>query len=640
MNTDVQPGTDPDREDAGGQAPGDYGGRVDKTGPRLARTVAGRPAASASALPATLAAIDSALIDALPAALAFVDADGRILTVNRRWREFGDVNGLSMPDHGTGADYFHLCVGAASADAPQARECADGLRAVIDGTQPSFSLIYPCHAPGEERWFQLDVNALDIAGTPGAVLMHTDISERERIARQLSRLTRFDALTGLPNRHVLRELLVDALATAATNGEKLAVLTIGVDRFNSYNDSLGHDAGDALLRAVADRLRHEMRPGDALGRLDGDEFGLIFKGTDSAGQTATLARKLVAAVAEPIGSGDDAVYLTVSVGISQFPDDARDLAGLVRGAGAAMHRAKALGRNGFQFSTEETNDAGVRRMRLEADLRLALTREEFVLHYQPKVDCRTGRINGVEALVRWRHPERGIVGPSEFIPVLEESGLIVALGAWTLDAACAQARAWQKAGCAEIPVAVNLSGRQLQSEGIVESVRQALIDSELKPGLLELELTESYLMGDPESAVATLGRLKKLGVRIAVDDFGTGYSSLAYLKRFPLDTLKVDRAFVKDISADPNDASITRAIITLAHSLKLAVVAEGVETAAQLGFLTANGCDGIQGYLFSRPVRPRPLRRCCARENPSLPRSPRTNAPCSWSTTKRTSWAP
>ena len=556
----------------------------------------------AAAQPA-LPVFGAALIDALPASVALVDGHGMIFAVNRRWRLFAGANGMAAQDQGVGASYFDACAAAAdAADATQARQAAQGIRDVAAGVIPSFSMVYPCHSPDQERWFQIDAARLESGATRGVVVMHTNISERERTKLQIEALSHIDSLTGLPNHHVMRARLEEAVIAAQRSGRKLAIMFVGIDRFATLNETLGHQAGDGILREIAHRLRQTVRPCDSVGRTTGDEFGVLLPGIDGASQVESMARLLIEAAARPVNIDGSEIYLTVSIGISLFPDDAPDPKGLLGGARAAMRHAKDLGRNGFQFTTGGMNAASMERTQLEAGLRIALPRNEFILHYQPKADCRSGRITGVEALLRWRHPERGLVSPADFIPALEATGLIVPVGVWTLRTACAQAREWRRQGLAPISVAVNLSGRQLLNGEIVNAVREALESSHLTPDCLELELTESYLMQDPESAIATLTELKKLGVRISVDDFGTGYSSLAYLKKFPLDTLKIDRAFVKDISVDPDDASITRAIIDLAHQLGLSVVAEGVETAAQLGLLTANHCDSVQGYYLSPPV--------------------------------------
>jgi diguanylate cyclase (GGDEF)-like protein len=389
--------------------------------------------------------------------------------------------------------------------------------------------------------------------------------------------------------------------------------------FKSINDSLGHAAGDSLLQLAARRIQTCIRESDTVGRLGGDEFAIVLTELAQAHDAGLVARKVVDVLARPFTLEGQEVFITASIGITLFPDDGDDDETLVRNADTAMYRAKDLGRHNYQFFTAEMNRQATADMQLENDLRRAVKNQEFALVYQPKASCVTGHIVGFEALLRWHHPRRGLVPPNEFIASLEETGLIVEVGEWVLRTACREARALHLAGMGHPSVAVNLSARQLQSEHLFDLVQDALEESGLEPRYLELELTESFLMNRQEMAIATLSRLKTMGIHISVDDFGTGYSSLSYLKRLPIDCLKVDRSFVQDITADPNDASITRAIIKLAHSLKLSVVAEGVESEGQLGMLIANKCDVIQGYFFSRPVPPKDLHRMLA-EGKCLPR--------------------
>jgi len=450
----------------------------------------------------------------------------------------------------------------------------------------------------ETDFFDKEEMALltELAGDISFALDHIEKEQR------LNYLAYYDVLTGLPNRSLLYDRLDQGEKAARRNGWMLAVLFVDLDNFKTINDTLGHTIGDALLQEVARRLASCLRDTDTVGRLGGDEFGIILPEIGSSEDAAMVARKVIESCAMPHLIEGHELFVSASVGITLFPDDAADSETLVRNADTAMYRAKDLGRNTYQFFTAEMNQSTQDKMRLETDLRYALAKGEFLLHYQPKVSCVSGKITGFEALLRWQHPVRGLVGPDAFIPALEETGLIEPVGAWVLSTACAQAKRWHDAGLGTPNIAVNISGRQTHVADLCETVRQVLEVSGLAPAYLELELTESYVMKDAEGIIGILKRLKTMGVNITVDDFGTGYSSLAYLKRFPIDSLKVDRAFVRDITADPNDVSITRAIITLAHSLKLKVVAEGVETEGQLGLLIANHCDEIQGYYFSRPL--------------------------------------
>ncbi|HET7774731.1 MAG TPA: EAL domain-containing protein, partial [Azospira sp.] len=377
---------------------------------------------------------------------------------------------------------------------------------------------------------------------------------------------------------------------------------IDLDRFKVVNDTLGHLAGDALLQQVAARIGGCLRASDTVGRLGGDEFAVLVTDPEGEYDVSVVARRLVDILAQPVTLEGQELFVSASIGITLYPDDCDDLEKLIRNADTAMYRAKELGRNNFQFFTAAMNARVKEQLQLETDLRRAVQRQEFILHYQPKVSCSQGSITGFEALLRWQHPVRGLVSPMEFIPLLEETGLIVPVGTWVLQQACLQAARWHRAGHTNLSMAVNLSARQLQSADLVAEVQDALEASGLPAAALELELTESLLMSHVEDNIALLNRLKATGLRLSVDDFGTGYSSLAYLKRLPLDTVKVDRAFVQDITADPGDASITRAVITMAHNLRLKVVAEGVETEGQIALLVANHCDEMQGFYFSRPV--------------------------------------
>lgn len=420
--------------------------------------------------------------------------------------------------------------------------------------------------------------------------------------QQLNYLAYYDVVTGLPNRTLIHDRLDQGVMAAQRNKWLLAVLSFNLDNFKVVINTLGHSIGDGLLQKIAHCLPSCLDDTGTVGYLGGDEFCIILPEIGRSEDAAIVARKVLDSFAGPHLIDGNELFVSASVGITLFPNDAVDSAALIHNAHTAMYRAKNQGRNTYQFFTMEMNQNTQDKMRMETDLRHALSKGEFLLHYQPKVSCSTGKITGFEALLRWQHPARGLVGPDKFIPLLEETGLIVPVGEWILTTACAQLRCWHDEELGTPSIAVNISERQIHVADLCETVRQALAASGLTPIHLELELTESQLMKDVDGVIDILERIKAIGVKITVDDFGTGYSSLAYLKRFPIDSLKVDRAFVKDIIADPDDVSITRAIITLAHSLKLKVVAEGVETEGQLGLLIANHCDEIQGYYFSRPL--------------------------------------
>ena len=418
----------------------------------------------------------------------------------------------------------------------------------------------------------------------------------------IHRLAHHDPLTGLPNRTLFHQRLQHALGRAEQSGGMLAVLFIDLDRFKVINDTLGHESGDGLLQEVARRLTGCLRGGDTVSRLGGDEFVVLAEGLADESGGDVVARKLLAALAPPVTLAGRQFSVSASVGLSLAPRDGLDARTLLRNADTAMYRAKDSGRNNFQHFSGQLDGCAARRLALEADLSQAVARGELRLHYQPKVRVVSGRVVGMEALLRWQHPEHGLVMPADFIPLAEETGLIVPIGEWVLREACRQARAWLDAGLEPPRVAVNISARQFAHDNLAASVHRALTETGLGPERLELEITESMVMQNPDQAVAVLNRLREMGVSLTVDDFGTGYSSLACLKRFPIKSIKVDRSFIRDLPGDGDDAVISQAIIAMAHSLKLEVVAEGVETEAQREFLRAHGCDEMQGYLFSRPL--------------------------------------
>ena len=429
--------------------------------------------------------------------------------------------------------------------------------------------------------------------------------ERKRYQEQLEHQANYDALTGLPNRN----LLLDRLKQAVSSQRQLrsiAVVFIDLDHFKFINDSLGHNAGDVLLQNMAERLRSAVRDGDTVARMGGDEFILVLDDQHNEDVVFRAMQRIVAKVNEPMTLDGRELFVTCSAGISLHPQDGTDVETLLKNADAAMYRAKENGRNNFQFYMAEMNTLVNERLTLEASLRGALERNELLLHYQPKLDLKTGRIVGVEALVRWQHPEWGLIYPDRFIPLAEETGLIVQIGEWVLRTACAQNRAWQDAGLSPVVMSVNLSPRQFRQDALFKSVARILSETGLRPEHLEMEITESMVMHNAEASIAILKGLKEIGVHLSVDDFGTGYSSLAYLKNLPIEILKIDRSFVHDINGakGKSDGLLAQAIISLGHSLKLKVIAEGVEEESQLEFLKAHHCDEAQGFLFSRAVSP------------------------------------
>ena len=429
-----------------------------------------------------------------------------------------------------------------------------------------------------------------------------DVTQSHRAEERIRRLAHFDELTGLPNRTMFMHTLQRAFSLAQRRSKQFALFFIDLDRFKNINDSLGHEAGDRLLQDVARRLRQHLRESDTVARLGGDEFVVLVEDCADPRELNAIAQNILNAVGRPYLLAGQEYHVTGSIGISTYPADGQDPAALLKNADIAMYLAKDSGKNNFQFYSAQQNAHSFERLALESALRHALEREEFVLHYQPKVDIGSGRIVGVEALLRWNHPDLAMVGPNQFIPLAEETGLIVPIGRWVLQTACAQAAAWQREGLPGLRVAVNLSARQFSDDALIGDIGAALSDASLAPEGLELEITESMVMQNPERAVLTLNRLREMGISVSIDDFGTGYSSLGYLKRFPIDNVKVDRSFIKDLPHDADDAAITRAVIAMAQSLRIRVIAEGVETKEQLQFLRDHECDECQGFYLSRPL--------------------------------------
>jgi diguanylate cyclase (GGDEF)-like protein/PAS domain S-box-containing protein len=438
----------------------------------------------------------------------------------------------------------------------------------------------------------------------GTLAMVTDITERKRAEDHLIYLAHHDSLTGLPNRTLFNDRLQQSLIDAARRERVVAVLFMDLDRFKTINDTLGHEVGDVLLRAVSARLKDCIRTGDTVARLGGDEFIVLLPDVSHVDDIGRVAQKILDVFDQPFSIDGREFFVTTSIGITLYPFDGKDVDGLVKNADVAMYRAKEQGRNSYQFYTAEMTAKAHENLALENALRGALDRHELVLHYQPVVDLASGEVSGMEALLRWQHPEQGLIMPQRFIPLAEESGLIVPIGEWALRTACLQAAAWQQQGYPPLRLAVNLSARQFYQRNLAEVIARVLRNSALDPAWLELELTESLLMQNAELTHATLRTLNAMGVRLSIDDFGTGYSSLGYLKRFPLDTLKIGRSFVRDVPADPDDAAIVSAIIVMAHTLEMRVIAEDVETETQREFLRSQACDAFQGYVFGPPLPP------------------------------------
>jgi diguanylate cyclase (GGDEF)-like protein/PAS domain S-box-containing protein len=492
-----------------------------------------------------------------------------------------------------------------------------------DVAQKTSSHVTRAFQTGETQLFVYELQTGDVthyyearivvSGEEEVLAIVRDVTERIRAEEQILRLAHYDSLTGLPNRLLFKDRLSQAMANAQRYGRKVAVMFLDLDHFKRINDTLGHNFGDLLLQRVGDRLMTCVRSTDSIARMvpeetkptvarmGGDEFILMLSNIKQVQHVAIVAQRILNGLSQPFVVGTQEIYTSVSIGITIYPIDSEDPETLLKYADTAMYQAKEKGRNNYQFYTGSMNVAAVERFTTENQLRRALARNEFQLYYQAQVDIRRRKVVGVEALVRWVHPEKGLVSPLSFIPLAEETGLIVPIGQWILRTACAQNQIWQKAGFAPVRMTVNISSVQFREKNFVENVVRTLADIGLDPQHLELELTEGVVMENVETTLATLHALKERGIQLAIDDFGTGYSSLSYLKRFPIHTLKIDRSFVKDLDRDPNAAAIGKSIIGLAHNLSLQVVAEGVETEQQMEFLQKCGCDHMQGYLFHMP---------------------------------------
>jgi diguanylate cyclase (GGDEF)-like protein len=457
---------------------------------------------------------------------------------------------------------------------------------------------------GSKKWILVNVRA--VSNADGKVVLHEgtteDITERKAAEQRVQFLAYYDALTELPNRALLRDRLLVALASARRHHEKVALLFLDLDHFKTINDSLGHSIGDLLLKEVAERLKKWTRAPDTVARLGGDEFLVLMTGISQTADALVVAERIVKSMSAEFVIEGQSLNVTCSLGISIFPDNGADIEALFKNADLAMYSAKEHGRNTIRVFTQEMNVQAMERMTLESSLRLAVERNELYLVYQPQEDLATGEIIGCEALLRWKHPDLGLVSPCKFIPVAESSGLILPIGEWVLRTACAQARQWQDQGLPALPVAVNVSAVQFRQKGFLRLVEAVLSETGLSPQYLELELTESLILSNANVVLSMLQQLKQMGVRLSIDDFGTGYSSLSYLKQFPVYKLKIDGSFVRDVSVDVDDAAIITSILSMAKNLGLKVVAECVENEEQVSFLRAQKCDEIQGYYFSEPL--------------------------------------
>ncbi len=462
----------------------------------------------------------------------------------------------------------------------------------------------------------------DVQGNPTRWIgVVTDVTESRQVKEQVKYLAVHDVLTGLPNRALFNDRLTVALAQAKRGDQKLAILFLNLDRFNAINESFGYSVGDQFLCRVAERVRAGVRAGDTVARFGGDEFAILIQRIRSEEDAAKVAQKVLEEIRLPFSVDQRELFITTSIGVSTYPNDGSDMEILTRNANAALHRVKEHGRDNYQLYSPEMNARAVERLSLENRLRQALQNEQLVLYYQPLIDLRGERIQGAEALLRWRHPELGLLSPGEFVPLAEMLGLILPIGQWVLNAGCEQVREWHAMGYPDFRVAVNVSARQFQQPDFVAGVSRALQESRISPGSLDLEITESSAMQDPEGSIARLQDLKKRNVQISLDDFGTGFASLNYLRRFPIDRIKLDGSFVRELPRDSDHCAIARAVIAMAHALRLRIVAEGVETAEQLAFLRDEGCDEAQGYLFSRPLPSAEFRALLERKSWAFPRS-------------------
>jgi diguanylate cyclase (GGDEF)-like protein/PAS domain S-box-containing protein len=449
---------------------------------------------------------------------------------------------------------------------------------------------------------ELTVGEMRIDGRVKNACILRDVTDRKTAEERIHQLAHYDKLTGLPNRALFSQLLEQALSEAKYAKKSVAVLFIDLDRFKLINDSLSHDSGDAVLKQVARRLTDAQFKRNTIARFGGDEFVVLLRDCQIPTDAADAAQRLLSTIAQPMQLEGQEYHLTASIGISAFPNDGENAQTILKNADVAMYRAKEHGKNNYQFYSAQMNLHSFERLVLERFLRHALDQDEFRVFYQPKIDLDSGRVTGMEALLRWFHPAMGMISPVKFIPLAEETGLIVPIGAWVLKAACQQNKIWADQGLPPLRVAVNLSARQFAQDDLHATIIKVLEETGLPPELLELEITESVTMDNPEHAAALLRKLKALGIKLAIDDFGTGYSSLSYLKRFPIDNVKIDRSFIKDIPHDEDDVVITQAVIAMAHSLGLKCIAEGVESEEHVTFLRDHGCEEAQGYLFGAPM--------------------------------------
>jgi diguanylate cyclase (GGDEF)-like protein/PAS domain S-box-containing protein len=538
------------------------------------------------------------LVEHSPEAIVVLDADrGRLVDANENAVRLFGLERSALLEVG----FVEMSPPTQPDGRPSAESVAEKLEEALKGGLPVFEWL---HRNGAGQFIPCEVRLVRLPAV-GRKLVRasvTDISDRKRAEEQIRGLAYHDSLTGLPNRLLFSDRLAVAVSHAFRHHQNLAVLFLDLDRFKLVNDSLGHRIGDRLLRAVAERIKSCVREGDTVARLGGDEFTLLLPGLSDLSDGVRAAEKILASLRPPFHVDGRELFVTASMGVSFYPEGGQNVESLVKSADSAMYRAKEEGRDCFRLYIPGTIAQATERLTLENSLRRALEQDELLLHYQPVLDVETRSVQGVEALVRWRHPRRGPLPPGDFVPVAEVTGLIVPIGIWILRAACAQAAEWRERGHRHLRMAVNISARQFQQPDLVSEVERVLDETGLDPRALDLEITESCALAKVERAIRVLQEIKRLGVGISLDDFGTGYSSLSYLRRLPIDVVKIDQSFVRDLTVDPEGAAIIHAVIAMAHSLNLRVVAEGVETEEQLAFLTTHNCDLMQGFLFSEPL--------------------------------------
>ncbi len=540
-------------------------------------------------------------LDALPQHIAILDSEGVILNVNKAWRQFASANGGSPAATCEGANYLQVSLAAGQEGCQEGTAFVEGIRAVLDGVLLEFSLEYSCHTPEHPCWFLGVVTAMPGPGQARIVVAHENITQLKQAESAIERLAYYDSLTKLPNRWLFQDRLNQTLAQARRENQLVGLVFLDLDRFKNINDTLGHSAGDELLKEVGRRLKGCIRRSDTIARLGGDEFVIILPAINQTEDATLIARKILQAFTPPVDLSGHEVFITTSIGIAIYPNDGQDSENLVRNADTAMYQAKELGRNNYQFFSPEMNRKVQEFLNLETSLRRALTRQEFLLHYQGIYDLTSGALTGIEALLRWQHPEWGLVYPLEFLTVAEETGLIQPLGDWVLSTAARQWRDWQKEGFTPPPMTVRLALKQARHPRLVETVGRALEECGLRAESLVLRLGPGTLADGDGTLQNNLRLLRALGVQLYLDDFGSGESAFAALRQHPVNGVKIDQSLIRDLPADADAAAIVHTVIDLAHARNIRIIAEGIVAEEQLSFLRQHHCDEGQGYIFGRP---------------------------------------